>query len=201
MGYVKVIPSPLISLSPVWSTSQGYCKGLVWVLVFVSTRSVESMALVTLLLPIDDVILLSRGDRQSVSCLFQQLLIFGKISSLSINDDKSSIYFGRVGERLKQVILEDIGFVEGNFPFWYLGVPLSPHRLLVNSLLFSRNWNQQFSIGWGNILVMLGVLSWSDRFFMAWCTFGWAFSHSRACYHTDSWHVPKFSMDRWYSEE
>jgi len=87
----------------------------------------------------NDVILLSRGDRQSVSCLFQQLLIFGKISGLSINVDKSSIYFGGVGERLQQVILEYTGFVEGSFPFRYLGVPLSPHRLLVNSLLFSRN--------------------------------------------------------------
>jgi hypothetical protein len=33
---------------------------------------------------------------------------------------------------MKQLILSDTGFVEGSFPFRYLGVPLSPHRLLAS---------------------------------------------------------------------
>ena len=80
----------------------------------------------------DDIILLSRGDRQSVAYLYQQLISFGHISGLAINREKSSIYFGGVGEQMKQVILQDTGFVEGHFPFRYLGAPLSPHRLLVS---------------------------------------------------------------------
>jgi hypothetical protein len=80
----------------------------------------------------DDIILLSRGDRQFVACLCQQLISFGHISGLAINREKSSIYFGGVGEQIKQVILQDTGFMEGLFPFHYLGVPLSPHRLLVS---------------------------------------------------------------------
>jgi len=49
---------------------------------------------------------------------------------LTINAAKSSIYFGGVSESLKRLILHDTGFKEGSFPFKYLGVPLSPHRLL-----------------------------------------------------------------------
>jgi len=80
----------------------------------------------------DDELLLSRGDRQSISTIFQQLLIFGQTSRLTINAVKSSIYFGGVSESLKQLILHDTGFREGSFPFKYLGVPLSPHKLLAS---------------------------------------------------------------------
>jgi hypothetical protein len=80
----------------------------------------------------DDVLLLSRGNRQSVQTLFQQLQIVCHTSGLVINAAKSSIYFWGVGDDMKQVILHDTGFSEGNFPFKYLGVPLSPRRLLAN---------------------------------------------------------------------
>jgi len=53
----------------------------------------------------DDIILLSRGDRQSVAYLYQQLISFRNISGLTINREKSSIYFGGVEEQMKQVIL------------------------------------------------------------------------------------------------
>jgi hypothetical protein len=41
---------------------------------------------------------------------------------------------------LKRLILHDTGFREGSFPFKYLGVPLSPHRLLASqySLLLQK---------------------------------------------------------------
>uniref|UniRef100_A0A6N2LM18 Reverse transcriptase domain-containing protein n=1 Tax=Salix viminalis TaxID=40686 RepID=A0A6N2LM18_SALVM len=72
----------------------------------------------------DDVMLLARGDKSSLE-------IFGKISGLEVNPSKSSIYFGGVGDDLRQEIIHATGFAEGSFPFKYLGVPLSPHRLLV----------------------------------------------------------------------
>jgi hypothetical protein len=68
----------------------------------------------------------------SVQVLFQQLMLFGQTSGLNINISKSSIYFGGVTDRLKQAILVDTGFSKGAFPFRYLGVPLSPHRLLAS---------------------------------------------------------------------
>jgi hypothetical protein len=80
----------------------------------------------------DDVLLLSRGDRHSVSTIFKQLILFGQTSGLTINAEKSSIYFGGVSDNMKRLILHDTGFREGGFPFKYLGVPLSPHRLLAS---------------------------------------------------------------------
>ena len=80
----------------------------------------------------NDVLLLCRGDRSSVNVLHQQLLVFGRTSGLDINASKSSIYFGGVDDRVKIQILQDTGFLEGSFPFRYLGVPLSPHRLLAS---------------------------------------------------------------------
>jgi len=80
----------------------------------------------------DDVLLLSRGDSSSVQCLLRQLSLFGKTSGLDINPQKSSIFLGGVGAAQKQAILSMSGFREGSFLFTYLGVPLSPHRLLAN---------------------------------------------------------------------
>jgi hypothetical protein len=72
--------------------------------------------------------------------LYQQLISFGYLSGLVINREKSFIYFGGVGKQIKNVILQDTGFIEGSFPFQYLGVPLSPHRLLTSqySLLLQK---------------------------------------------------------------
>ena len=64
--------------------------------------------------------------------LLQQMQIFRQTSGLNVNVGKCSIYFGGVKENLKQVILQDTGFKQGSFPFRYLGIPLSPHRLLTS---------------------------------------------------------------------
>jgi hypothetical protein len=81
---------------------------------------------------IDDVLLLCRCDMQSVSILNQQPFAFGRMIGLDTNAAKSSIYFDGVGESVKLAILCLAGFSEGSFPFRYLGVPLSPHRLLAS---------------------------------------------------------------------
>jgi hypothetical protein len=80
----------------------------------------------------DDVLLLYRGDYSSVNGISQQLTIFGKTAGLDINPSKSSIFFGGVSPSQKLSILHTTGFHKGCFPFTYLGVPLSPHRLLAS---------------------------------------------------------------------
>ena len=80
----------------------------------------------------DDVILLCRGDNKSVGCLLGALQGFGLVSGLVINPAKSSIYFGGIKNSVKQSLLQETNFCEGSFPFRYLGVPLSPHRLLAS---------------------------------------------------------------------
>ena len=80
----------------------------------------------------DDVLLLSRGDSSSVLCILQQLTLFGQTSGLDINPQKSFLFFGGVGSVQKQSILTTSGFKEGQFPFTYLGAPLSPYQLLAS---------------------------------------------------------------------
>jgi hypothetical protein len=80
----------------------------------------------------DDVLLLCRGDRPSVNVLQQQLLLFGRTSGLLINAEKPSIFFDGVDESSKLAILQETGFSAVCFPFRYLGVPRSPHRLLAS---------------------------------------------------------------------
>jgi hypothetical protein len=80
----------------------------------------------------DDILLLCRCDMASVTILLQQLHIFGESSGLVINAAKSSIFFAGVSEDIKRAILSISQFSEGSFPFKYLGVPLSPQRLLAS---------------------------------------------------------------------
>jgi len=68
----------------------------------------------------------------SVSTILQQLRVFGESSGLVINAAKSSIFFAGVTGDMKQAILNLSQFTEGTFPFKYLGVSLSPHRLLAS---------------------------------------------------------------------
>jgi len=88
-----------------------------------------------------------------------QLSLFGQTSGLDINPQKSSIFFGGVSTIQKQVILFMSGFREGSFPFTYLGVPLSPHRLLASQfspLLLDLKSSIQ---GWiGKYLIYAGRL-------------------------------------------
>ena len=98
----------------------------------------------------NDVLLLSHGDCSSVNGIFQQLTIFGKTAGLDINPKKSSIFFRGVSPRLKLSILHTTGFREGCFPFTYLGVSRSPHRLLTSQfspLLHSLQFSVQGWIG------------------------------------------------------
>jgi len=80
----------------------------------------------------NDILLLYRCDMAFVSIILQQLSVFGETSGLAINTAKSSIFFARVLGEMKQAIPRFSKFTEGSFPFKYLGVPPSPHRLLTS---------------------------------------------------------------------
>lgn len=78
----------------------------------------------------NDILLLCKGDMMYVSIFYHQLLSFGRMSGLNANASKSSILYGGIDEATKLSCLQLTGYSEGQFPFKYLGVPLSPHRLL-----------------------------------------------------------------------
>jgi len=118
-----------------------------------------------------------RGDKNSVQVLLQQLMLFGQTSSLHINISKSPIYFGGVTDRLQQSILADIGLSIGVFPFRYLGVPLSPHRLLASKYSPLIHKLEAVIQGWlVSISHIPEDLSLLSLYYMGWFSSGSVFS-------------------------
>ena len=122
---------------------------------------------------IDDVLLLCRCDMQSVSILNQQPFAFGRMIGLDTNAAKSSIYFDGVGESVKLAILCLAGFSEGSFPFRYLGVPLSPHRLLASQFSpLLQKLKSSIQSWMRKHLSYAGRLELINQFCMAWFNSG-----------------------------
>lgn len=80
----------------------------------------------------DDFLLFGRGDISSMAVLADCLSEFSKTSELTVNANKSSIFFSNVPGFTKELILEKFGFSEGNLPTKYLGLPLASKMLLIS---------------------------------------------------------------------
>lgn len=80
---------------------------------------------------VDDLLLFTKASAPSASNLKHILDEFSDISGLHINEQKSTIFFGGVGEELKTEILNLLTVTEGALPVKYLGVPLAGRRLQV----------------------------------------------------------------------
>ncbi len=73
----------------------------------------------------DDVFIFSRGDVHSLKNLMVFLKSYGKASGQNISLEKSSFFCGRYAASRKSIIQSILGCNEGDFPFTYLGVPIS----------------------------------------------------------------------------
>lgn len=76
----------------------------------------------------DALLLFSRGYTMSVKLLNEAFQKFSATTGLKENMTKSQAYFGGVPCSVKAEILEVLGFIEGEFPIKYLGVPLSTRK-------------------------------------------------------------------------
>ncbi|XP_058742519.1 uncharacterized protein LOC131615016 [Vicia villosa] len=80
---------------------------------------------------VDDLLLFSRGDQQSVEMVMQAFNDFSKAIGLVVNPSKCKLFFGNVEGDIKQKIQEIIGFAEGCLPFRYLGIPITSKKLVI----------------------------------------------------------------------
>ncbi|KAK9756010.1 hypothetical protein RND81_01G066800 [Saponaria officinalis] len=64
---------------------------------------------------------------------------FAASSGLHPNLEKNEIYFGGVAKQVRELILAQTNFVEGNFPFRYLGVPLNASRITID--ISTQHWS------------------------------------------------------------
>ena len=79
----------------------------------------------------DDLILFSRGDPTSVAMLMKELNHFGDCSGLRINFTKFSILSAGICTFDLENILDHTGFIQGSFPFRYLGIPVADSMLSI----------------------------------------------------------------------
>lgn len=91
----------------------------------------ERMA-ITHMMFADDLLLFCRADDMSIQLLFQAFCQFSAASGLEANLDKSHIYLGGIRGHEKDRMLSTLQIPEGDFPFRYLGVPLSTKKRTYN---------------------------------------------------------------------
>ncbi|XP_074283905.1 uncharacterized protein LOC141608449 [Silene latifolia] len=123
----------------------------------------------------DDLMILVRGDTPSVAAVTHSLDYFAKVSGLQANPEKTNIYMGGVREDVKQEILRTTGYMEGTFPFIYLGVPLNEGKL--NKSMFAdlltkvqqtlHHWSTQTLSYAGKISLLNTVIFGLEQF---WCS-------------------------------
>jgi hypothetical protein len=78
---------------------------------------------------VDDMILFLDDDLEKARGLRLVMSAFEKLSGLKINFHKSELFcFGETKERVEDYV-RLFGCKEGEFPFRYLGIPMSPSRL------------------------------------------------------------------------
>nr|XP_009786560.1 PREDICTED: uncharacterized protein LOC104234656 [Nicotiana sylvestris] len=79
----------------------------------------------------DDLIMCCRADRVSIQLLLKAFHHFSGVSRLHANMEKSSFYVAGVTDEFKNLILSEMQFTLGEFPFKYLGVTLSTKKLSI----------------------------------------------------------------------
>ncbi|XP_009588818.1 uncharacterized protein [Nicotiana tomentosiformis] len=111
-------------------------------------------------------VFIEQGDKTSVQLLFNCFREFSRASGLTANLTKISVYFGGVNPVLQQQILAILGFLKGELPFRYLGVPLSSKRLsitqcqpLIDKMLGKIiSWTSKFLSYAGRVMLIKSVL-------------------------------------------
>ena len=86
----------------------------------------------------DDLLLFCGNSTTSMRTLFHILLEFSSMTGLTPNCSNSNIYIARNNQSFREVALDIFGFLEGELPVRYLGVPLISSKL--NTSLIANHW-------------------------------------------------------------
>ncbi|XP_070050256.1 uncharacterized protein [Nicotiana tomentosiformis] len=112
------------------------------------------------------VTLVPKGDKESVQLINNCFKTFSEASGLIANPTKSSVYCGGVNPVLQQQLLDILGFLKGELPFRYLGVPLSSKRLAITQCqpplekILGRitGWTTKFLSYAGRVMLIKSIL-------------------------------------------
>ncbi|GJU81687.1 RNA-directed DNA polymerase, eukaryota, reverse transcriptase zinc-binding domain protein [Tanacetum coccineum] len=81
---------------------------------------------------VDDLLVLSHGDLESIMVIKKAMDLFSSVSGLNPNIGKNTVFFGNVPENIKQQILHILPFKVGKLLMTYLGVPLITKKIGIN---------------------------------------------------------------------
>ncbi|XP_070041550.1 uncharacterized protein [Nicotiana tomentosiformis] len=93
---------------------------------------------------VDDLLLFTRGDSESVQRLNACFTTFSAAPGLQVNLTKSTVYCGGMAQREKEAIVQLLGYSLGELPFKYLGVPLDTKKLTMiwnNAAIAKTHWD------------------------------------------------------------
>ncbi|XP_062118492.1 uncharacterized protein LOC133832124 [Humulus lupulus] len=156
----------------------------------------------------NDLILLSKGSKQSIKVLKEVLDGFSNTTRLHINVSKSQIFFGGVDPKEKVEIIRDLGLAEGTFPLKYLGVPLRPTKWkaedcgIIKIKLRLHTWGSRHLSFVGKVQLIHSILLGLQNYWMSTfilpqsvskeveklCTgFLWGMNGNRSRIHVASW--------------
>lgn len=83
----------------------------------------------------DNILLFCRGDVIFVQMMLQTMDKFSSSTWMVMNPHKCKIYMGGMSVEDTVVLKQAFGFQDGEFPFRYLGVPLTTKKLNINHYL------------------------------------------------------------------
>ncbi|XP_062103860.1 uncharacterized protein LOC133814975 [Humulus lupulus] len=152
-----------------------------------------------------------KGTLSAVSIFKEVLVKFSAATGLSINTNKSHIYFGGVNATERRIIAQDIQLPEGSFPLRYLGVPMRPTKwrhedceIIIHKIrLKLLSWTSRHLSYAGRVLLIHSVLFGLRNYWMSVFIFPqsivkeveklcrvflWGASGNRSKLHMASWH-------------
>jgi Reverse transcriptase (RNA-dependent DNA polymerase) len=127
------------------------------------------------LLYADDTLFIIQPEEQQVRILKALLNIYGKISGLKVNLQKSRMLVTSVDHQFVQMLADIMECVPSNFPITYLGMPLSDRRLTkehFKALIMAiqsklQGWKASLLSSGGRLTLLNSTLSTIPIFFMS----------------------------------
>lgn len=103
----------------------------------------------------DDLVLITQATRRVARNVNLCLSIYSFLTGQNPNLNKSSVYFPKwLNGKLGRGISKILGFSIGSFPFTYLGIAISPTRLLVSHFSQMVSYFQNLTSFWKKLHIL-----------------------------------------------
>lgn len=125
---------------------------------------------------VDDLLLFTRATCKTARNFLMCLNLYHSISGQKPNLNKSAVYFPSwCNKNLSRLITCILGIKQGSFPFNYLGIPISPNRILISQLNHLANkvhrsissWNHASISATGKVVLLNSSIFSLPNYFLS----------------------------------